>query len=241
MSPLNAPPLRGYTDEQRVDNWDEGLIWSQNTTVGAGPYTSTVQDVSRYAYLGGVIGVGSSDASVSIIWYEDQAATIVLASRKFVLSHLITNLAQPRLPNLGPFVQITVTSLVGANFSLLAKLFGTNRVHPLEFIPINPVIMSQQSAAIGASATVITYPIDYYAGPAQLVLEANVSIQPIAQFLDLSGNWDSFWVVPPIAASVWTPYTLVIPPNAWRLEVANQTAGAGLFSAILTPPTTGAM
>lgn len=240
MSPLLAPPLRGYTDEQRLANYDTGSLYTHQTVNSNAIVPGPTLDVSRFAYIGGAATEALSSSVMNFQWALDAAFSQVTGNRQVILNSNIPGDAFFRLLNLGPFVGVNLNPIAGANRTQFVNVFATNRVAQLEFIPQAQTLISQQSVAIGASATVVVYPVDYYAGPVQLVLEGNVSIQPVLQFLDTSGNWDSLWVVPPIAASVWTPFTVVTPPGAWRLEVINQTAGAGLYSAIMTPPTTGA-
>lgn len=223
--PLNSPPLTGYPAWQRIGNYDSGSLWTIDTGSVITQTTSPILNVSRYAYLGGRIQEVQSACYVAVQWYADAAATVAIAGRNIALSNLIGQPAIIRLPNLGPYCKIIVTQLTGGNYHFKGLVFGTNRVHPLEFIPASPVLIDVQSQAIGAGSTVQFYPTDYYSGPVQLLVEGGQAAQLTMGWLTNAGAWDLFFVTN-VPAGTFQPFSAIVtPPGAWRVAVEN-TGGA---------------
>lgn len=240
MCPLISAPNRGYADYQRVGNYDSGILWSVDTgSINVG-ISSPLLDVGRYAYLGGTIAGLLNQSQVSIFWYADAAATIQVGERFIQLHGQILQPAQIRLPNLGPFVRINCNITGGANQDVQANVFGTNRVHPLEFIPVNPLVIDQQNVAIAAGVTANLYPFDYYAGPCRLWMLVSQTSQWQLQALSSAGVWELFDQQQGFAAFANVEQTLITPPGAWRLAVQNTSGTAGNYWAVVTPSTTGA-
>lgn len=240
MSPLASPPSRGYADYQRVGNFDSGVIIAADSGVRNTPYITGLEDVSRYAYLGGFMQASSGQCEVIINWYFDAAGSIGPVSRTFQLYSGIGVSAQIRLPNLGPFVQIESISAGGGNYEFVAEIIATNRVHPLEFIPKNAILFDNQaqSLAVGDNAL---YPSDYYAGP--VIIHWN---NPVAgcnlqlQVLTPTNVWDTYYEQS-FAAVTLAEFQSITPPGAWRLVAHNGSGGVMNGQVIaVTPSTTGA-
>lgn len=241
MSPLVSAPARGYPDWQRIDNYDTPVEWSQTLTSASSPINSPALDTSRFAYLGGYIQCTAGTMLVLITWCADQALTTQLGSRRFVLSGSIGALAQLRLPNLGPFVQITVQSAAGGSYTVAAQVILTNRVHPLEFIPENALLIDQQGTTLGANATVTTFIGDYYAGPVSMFVSSGQIFNVTAQYITITGATHAFFQEANQAANVAFNFGFVAPPGAWNVAVANTTAVATVFFLAVTPSVTGSI
>ena len=240
MSPLVSAPNRGYADYQRVGNYDTGTLWTVDTGPGQTLVTSPVLDVSRFAYLSGHLTCNTNQCSCAVLWWADAAATISIGARVFRLSDQIGGTALIRLPNLGPYCNFQFTQAGAPTFAIRTYVIATNRVHPLEFIPGNPVLIDQQTAAIGASSTSTVYPSDYYAGPVSVwYLPAYASGDVNIQVLTSGGTWDYIARLANSAAGSFLT-TMIAPPGAWRVIVSNNTAGASTYTLGVTPPTTGA-
>jgi hypothetical protein len=241
MSPLAQPPIRGYADWQRVDNFDMGIIYNYAPGVINFTHLSPVLDVSRFAYLGGRVGCALGGMMVIVYWYADAGGTVQLADRIFPISSLVTNSAFIRLPNLGPFMAFQVQAIAGANYNPQVNLFATNRVHPLEFMPEGAVLVDQQAVAIGAGSTNTTYPQDYYSGPAGVMYDPAYAAGFIElQYLTGAGNWDILDIVSGTTASTPARATMVMPPGAWRFQINNSTGAASSYYLTVTGSTTGA-
>lgn len=237
--PLANPPLRGYSEFQRLANWDSGPLYARTGNSGPGIELSGVQDVSRYACLAGFDIAGTIDVKVSFSWYADAAAATWLGTRAFQLSPSVAAGAQYRLPNLGPYVQGAWQAISGAAFAHTVELLGTNRSHPLELIPQAPVLIDQQGAALPGSSTVIANPSDYYAGPVGVYASAGQVAVLTFQYLTQAGAWDTF-VSFNLPASGRSQFVVTVPPGAWRASVFNTTATATTFTLACVPSTTGA-
>lgn len=165
MSPLIGAPNRGYADYQRLENFDSGVLLRVATPIQNSQYTSAVLDMSRYAYLGGLMSCGTGGIGLVVItWWADAAATILLGERAFTMNNQMGNAAQLRLPNLGPFVIIQCNAIGAGTYQFNATVIGTNRVHPLEMIPLTSLLLDwNQSFPVGTTSVFHT---SYYAGPA---------------------------------------------------------------------------
>lgn len=238
MSPLVSAPQRGYQDWQRVENWDTGSLWSLAVTNVTANQVSPILDVSRSAYLGGTVSESLSQSRLVLQWFLDAAGTIPVASRSFTLSSTVSQQAQMRVPNLGPFVQLTTVSLTGAAYSPTVQVFGTNRFHPLEFIPGLPVVLSIVTGALAASATNTYVPSDYYAGPVSLNTSCANALTVSLQSLNFAAVWDpvAVWNT---AAGANAQQNVIAPPGAWRVQVTNQAASATTVNVHATTSATG--
>jgi hypothetical protein len=216
------------------------VLFSETAVVRAGNLTTPVLDVSRYAYLGGYDAVGTREVQVTFDWYTDSGGVNNCGTRTLVLSPSIVSPAQYRLPNLGPFVQVSYLLLAAPNWLHTCVLFGTNRVHPLELIPSSPVLIDVQNAAIGATTTIISYPSDYYAGPIQVAAECSQAGTVSINYETAGAVWDvqDFYL---LTAGAWLETTIATPPGAWRIAVRNTAAAAGTYYLIVNQSMTGAM
>lgn len=238
MSPLVAQPNRGYSDYQRTSNYDSGVLFSGNSGSSVFPIGSGILDVSRYAYVGAWVSCTAGTVLVSISWFLDAAGSIPLGSQQFVADSHITNPLTSRLVNLGPFCDVSISQVVGGS-SVSMVMIGSNRDYPIAITPVNPVLMDQQAAAIGANATVTVYPFDYYAGPVQFGFFSTPGVVTFRlKYLTSSNSWDFVQEAPVSAAGAWDTFTWITPPGAWRMEMANG-GTAGDFYLTATPSATG--
>ena len=235
---ISAPPARGYPDWQRIQNYDTGILYNLVPGLTSGSFTSPIIDVSRFEYMGGYLFELSSQCSVGLRWFIDRAGAIAVGAITLVLSANVTNGAQIRFPNLGPFLQVTVVPLAGLQYDPDVAIFATNRFHPLEFIPVNPVLVDQQNFPVAGNATAVFYPSDYYAGPVSTWCLFGQTGQLTFEYLTAGNNWDDFYQVILTANAEVTPQ-VVTPPGAWRCVLVNQSAVAtGVYLAVV-PPMTG--
>ena len=236
--PLLASPNRGYTDWQRVENWDTGQLWSYSFTNQLPGPQSPIIDVSRIAYIAGYVEATLNDCVLSPVWYLDAAGATMVAMRNIGLSASIVHPAQLRIPNLGPYLQVSINPAGAANASSDGVFFGTNRYHPLEFITRDPVLVEVNNANIAASGTNVYYFSGYYAGPFMLNFITTVSCYINPEYLDASDTWLSIGTMQS-AANARTFQPLIAPAAAFRLRVVNTTAGAGVVTLSATPTVTG--
>lgn len=220
--PINSAPQRGFADWGRTEDWDSGIIFAVNRpTANQNVDQTTIKDVSRYAYIGGNNIIGGP-AIVAIRWYPDAAGSINIGQREFVLHDQITNYAQYRLPNLGPFASVNWTGVGFVNFANIAQMFGTNRYHPLEFIPTRQVLHALSAIAVGAATNVNAYPVDYYAGPVSAVVSSVGGASTfVAQAMTSAGVVINISPGITPAANVVTILDFVSPPGAWWIAVLN--------------------
>jgi len=237
MTPLVTAPARGYTDYQRLENWDSGVVWVLPCALGNATIFSPILDCSRFAYVGGHVYDANNQHIETYSWYSDKDATVTLGQRSFVVNSNVTTAAQLRLPNLGPFLQVRLAAIAAGLFQPCGALVFTNRPHPLEFVPSSPVLISRQVAALGAGATDTLYPSDYYAGPVSVwVQPSNAAFQFALKGADPAGT-DVFFDFRPLPVGNST-FNLVTPPGLWYVQVTNGGA-AGSYYLSVRHPTTG--
>ena len=112
-------------------------------------------------------------------------------------------------------------------------------MHPLEFMPFQPVIIQLVGVAIGIGASVNEYPSDYYAGPVFVFSKLNSGAGILSlQFEDNLGNWQVAWNTA-ITVATAQDFVMVTPPGAWRLQMTNTAAGASTFNLGVVPSMTG--
>jgi hypothetical protein len=237
--PLITAPNRGYADWQRLENYDSGALFSASNFTGAVTQNSGILDMSRYGYIGGYDYPGGVNTFVDITWYVDAGGTTECGSRFLTLAGPIGDYAQYRLPNLGPFVNLEWAGIGSVNLAHSCVIFGTNRVHPCELIPVLATMVDEQTIAIPNGFTVI-YPTGYFSGPCEVWFYPQAATVAYAiEELTPPGNWDLFYQIPTPGANVNDIRSVVMPSFGWRFVIAN-TGGATTASLTVTPSLTGA-
>ena len=239
MTPLGQGP-RGYGDWQRVVNWDGPLVYDVPSTARVGVVTTPTIETSRYAYLAGVLEVGENPVQVHAQWFADEKLTKQVGQRQFFLDPLILAASQLRLPNLGPWFAANFNPAeAGTAWKQTARLFLTNRVHPLEYIPLQTLLLDATDSPAGAEAFT-HYPLSYYSGPLRYYF-SNVTAGGSSFVLQtevLPGVWHATDEAQ-VAAERTVEGEFVAPTGAWRILVV--TVAAGTVVTRLTATTTGAL
>lgn len=230
----------GYPDGQRVANYDSPALWVDDPgLVTAQDRTSPILNVSRYAYLCGQFGETQSQSQVQITWYLDAAGAVAVGRRTFQLDFNI-GLAQFRTVNLGPYVQVVRTATVfDATYGPESWVFASNRDYPLEFIPINPLLIDEQNVTLGAGASLTMYPLGYYAGPIQLWTDLGAPSLVNMRCLVAGGGWHYIAQLGITTTPSQAVYEWVAPSGAWQITFENNGAGAAGFYLAVTPSLTG--
>jgi hypothetical protein len=154
------------------------------------------------------------------------------------MSGSVQNAMQMRIPNLGPYVSFTVSPLPGGNYTLNAAVFGTNRYHPLEFVPQNPVLLAHTNNALAANDTNDYWPSDYYAGPVFVSATSPAAFTFRIDALNVAGAYDAL-VNMPMAANAVINQSFIVPPGTWRMGMQNTSGAATIESLRVAYPTTG--
>ena len=233
-------PDIGYPDFQRVVNWDSPVLYSGSVTDETTYVQSGALDVSRYGYMGGYMQCYVGYCTVTLEWFLDQAMTTIVGQREFTLDQHIANICQPKIVNMGPFLQVTFEAIGNAPFTADWSLNATNRPSALEFPPIVPYLINAQDIVIGASQAVFDYPASYYAGPIMIGVYNTAGPGSILlQQLSLQGTWDYFDQYNNFAGSAWLRFNSVVPAGAWRVEFSNAEAASSNYYLTVTPSNTG--
>lgn len=239
MSPLFDTPNRGYADYQRIGNFDTGVLFSDNAVHPSGTLITPTLNVSRFMTLVARMTVVGAPVVFTATWYADAAATISLGGRLIVLSPNMGGVAWMRLMNLGPFVILQWNTTAHVSFSCNVVVGASNRISPLEFIPVNPQIVDVQGAAIGAGATLTNFPLDYYDGPVRVFAIILGQAGRLDFYrINVTGGNDFFdqqaFPVGGIA------FDTVWPAGAVRVDITNNGAAASTYILAVTPSMTGA-
>jgi hypothetical protein len=172
--PLGAGPV-GSPDWRRIVDWDGPAVWEILTKAITGEANSGVSDCSRYGYLAGRAFVTGEAFQLRIEWFSDQAATKGLGQWVMVLNPSVSNPAQLRIPHMGPFVRVVLEGKEGTSkCTATVRLFHSNRIHPLQLIPVNSVLMHNTHLYPEKGLSTIS-PTDYFAGPCEVEYESDVA------------------------------------------------------------------
>lgn len=238
MTPLVAAPNQGYPDWQRIVNWDSPTLWAVPNSPQVTGFQSPVLNVSRYGYLGGRLGLDAGTAYCTILWFSDAAGTLEVGQYTITLAQAVTNLAQFRIPNLGPYCQLQFTSLLAPNFTPRGLILATNRPHPLPLVPLNAWLIQTINQALGASLTATLAPSDYYAGPADVWFFGSQLDSVTFYSLSYAGNYQQFEFMA-TSTNANSSKQIMLPGGAWEVIVANANGLAGTFSLTVVPSLTG--
>ena len=233
-------PDIGYPDFQRVVNWDSPVLYADSVDNVTTYKQSGALDVSRYAYMGGFASITAGYCLVTLEWFLDQSMSTIVGERQFTLDQSISEICQPKIPHMGPFLQVTFEAIASNPFSGSWSLFATNRAYPLEFVPINPVVFDVQGVDVGAISSSSWYPSNYYAGPALLSMySTEASCQSGIQRLTSAGSWEFIYNLDLPAGSQWNQWRIVLPSGAWRCVYTNNSASTATMYGTITHSTTG--
>lgn len=236
--PLMSAPSRGYTDWQRVENWDSGVLFSNNGAAAITGDGTGLLDVSRYAYLSGFDEVTGGNVQATYAWFADAAGLVGCGGRTIMFEGQNSRQAQYRLPNLGPYVQIGWQLATGASFNHTCVIMATNRAHPLEMIPGNSLLIYESNFNLPAGDTFL-YPGTMYTGPVQIWTHAlGASVILVLQMMLSNGTYDAMIQLP--GANGEQVFNWTAPQGAWRLRVANSGAAVPGVYLMATASLTGA-
>lgn len=238
MSPIQDSPQQGYTDYQRIVNYDSGIL--VNGGSGAtNAYGTVAIDVSRYAYVSGTLSVTTNLAVVKHAWYADEALTVPVGNRTYAIDPATTPSQQFHIPNLGPWYQATVSGF-GANLiGCSLKLFASNRPVPIEAIPTEPTLLLIGGDSVASNGENDYRGVGYYSGPAKVWAYSDGGVLVTAQVLDTAGGYQSFWQVN-VGATANVTDTIVVPHGSWFVKVHNFGASATDIYLGIVPSPSGA-
>jgi hypothetical protein len=227
--PLGAGPA-GYPDWRRIVDWDGPVVWEILTKAITGEAESGVIDCSRYGYIGGRAFCTPEPLQLRLEWFADQAATKPVGQWLMVISPLVANPAQLRIPNMGPFVRVHLEGKEGTTKSTATvRLYVTNRIHPLQLIPVNSVIVHSALAYAEGESKFVT-PTDYYAGPVEVNYESNVGAAT-AVVVEMEVQPGVLAACPILRFGATVPSAqqkIILPAGAFRLHIANEGAARSI-------------
>lgn len=210
--------MPGYSDYQRIVNWDGPVIWEILTKAVTGEAESAIADCSRYGYILGRAFLTGEPFRLTFRWFLDEGATKPIGERWVELDPNIGQPAQLRIPNMGPWVQVHLEGKEGASKCTATIRLGlTNRTDPLLVIPRQPLLLARNKAAADPEADTF-YPTDYYAGPALCHIEDEG--QNVRCFLEVAtgpGIVSTADLIESPAGPIFTDQKIILPPGMWRI------------------------
>lgn len=231
----------GYSDWQRVVDWDSPTIYSDSVEHTAGQTTASgALDVRRFHGISITLTPTIETQRVEIIWYQESALANIIGSRRFFTSPLMPSRCQCQLVNLGPIVQVKITCL-GERWRSNVLVTASNRQRPTEVIPTTEILHSILNGTIEATTTTTAYAQSYFSGPVSILysdIAARVSftIEVLTEFEELS--FRPIFVRQPGAES-FSNETIVLPLGPIRTKIANANAVPTRITYVVIASTTG--
>ena len=228
----------GYPDGQRVQNWDGPLLINAQASGTSNVYQSPVINTSRYSSIAGFVNAQSGQVLMNLAWYADQAQTIQIGTKQLALDPHQVNGAQFCIPNMGPWLQVSLSALVNPPFSYVLQAFPTNRRYVLPWVPGVPLLIDLGGQPIAANSSLDFHPTDLYMGPLYVHGQCSAAWVLRLYTLTINGTWDLIVYEPQTAGANFNG-TLVVPEGAWKLNVQNTSASATTGGISAWPSGTG--
>lgn len=235
---LGSGPL-GYKDWQRLTNWDDPVLIDQVTTKHTGLFQSGILATARLAAVMGRMWVTTSPVQVTLEYFLDQAATKPCGKQTFVLDPTVSQLAQLKYPCLGPWLQISwQPKEESEGYNLTARVFLTNRQHPLILTPTGPALVATSHLVGAKGGQVDSWPSSQFAGPIRI---KGFSVQPWTIWLQAENSPGIFTVTEVLsgAPSTNAAVTTIAPATAWKLTAINTGEAEGEIGVNCWPSLTG--
>lgn len=230
----------GFPDWQKQSPLDGPLLIDVNVAAQLPNNQMSMVYVGRWASVAGLVETATWPTVWTFAWYADQAGTKQLGQRKFVTDPGIVAPARLMFTNLGPWLRISYsTTSPGPTITQTVFLYGTNRRAALPFDSGRPLLSVDNAVAIAAGATAQVWPLGYHAGPAELWATCNQQYNlnlfsyNDTNTLVLSNQWVAN------AAGVAVRQEVILPTGAFRLDLVNTGAAAGVYYLTLAPSLTG--
>lgn len=229
----------GYADYQRTANYDSPLIAKRvlnplEESESYGPFFC-----GRYANLGGRITVEGEPIEVQLQWFTAEKSVPRVGERLFTMDPNIEEPALLHIPNLGPWLLVTLIPKKAKGINDVSmELFLNNRTFPLEFVPIKPLLLAR-TLKLKSKEGKVFWPSNYYVGPMKLwIFNSQTttvwrveSENTIGAFATIAGQNE-------IKTEIIEDIVLA-PPGAWRLFVENGAASEAEVQFTLSCSLTG--
>lgn len=220
--------LIGSPDYLELQQSNDTLINQAVTTIGAavttlGPFTAS--QWMGVAFSLATIGV---DVQVTVSYFADDAATILLAQRSYGISAFNLTPNFWTAPVLGPYMTVGIQTNVGHAPACTLIAAGTQRIGPTFPVPNLEGLVEQPNLTLPAGVASIVDFSYLYAGP------IHVSFNTLAA----TGHWELQWIdltgtAHVLAQRVWSAAVqdtatapIYVPPAHLQISVKN-TTGAG--------------
>src|SRR5271165_2835505 len=116
----------GYKDYQRLVNYDGPALYSlRKVHIVKATEKSGALEVSRYlSVTGQLAGINFGDFQVTFTWFANEGLTEQIAQRRLWVTKEITQGLAYSIPNLGPWLQVSVFA---EETTCSVEVYGSNR------------------------------------------------------------------------------------------------------------------
>ncbi len=238
---MPEPGAHGYSDYQRVANWDGPLSVNINAAKHNAEFATETFFTGRYQSLLLNGGVGKAPISMEIQWFADAARTIFLGRRFMWLSPSIPNALQANIRNLGPWCWIIFRpEKAGAEYELTLRAIQSNRILPVEVPSTLPSLLEVIAFGIGAK-TEFLFPFNYFGGAAYIHCAVVGPACLIAlQAQGSNGTFIHIWEQEVGGAAPKNANAVVqLPLGTWLCAITNEVAEAATVNVSVLPGVTG--
>lgn len=230
----------GYPDFRRQIDYDTTapyITWSAFnafSTETFGPF-----NLGNFAYLSGRLSAPATGMQFDFQFYEDPALTVFCGRRLLRFDPAGVVGGNFRIPALGRYVLVVLSTAGAVNVALTGMLQGSNRPTANEIIPEDAILTAQNNIFVGLGATVTAYALSMASG------RATMSFSTVGQpgKLVLQGYQSGFTYVPlasvRLAAASDITLDVTLPLTQVRVLVTNTGAGNDNYTAALVVDTSG--
>lgn len=219
----------GAPDYQGPQQWsDEATIFNQTLNTSIASATLGPVAVSQWLGLSCAITCNFSDVLLDVNYFADAAGTQLIVTRQYLLPFIVgPNLMT--LPNLGPYVSFTFTTIAVRVPGVTVIIAGTNRVGPSYPSPSERPLIEIPTGVVPAGGAVAQDGIFFYGGPCHIYCNTAITAGSVAlRILDIAGTALNIWLQPfPLATNTVWFGPLYVPPTHLQLRISN-TSGAGV-------------
>lgn len=222
----------GYPDWSQISTMDADLDIGQ---VGSGNAPVTFGPFDTNNWLAFSLIVSGISANLLVQWHYFSDSTL---GTEVLTRQANVNVAQAQLqaciPNVSPWMTVSVESSLGGAWS--ANIFGwrTNRTVPSYAFVSNPYLLETGSISLGSGAAQNQNLNQWWSGSMGYNLEAVTQpFQTIFQFWD-GASWTDYWFDSVVAGK--TANGLIhVPFGQSRAQTKNTGAGTGSYSLTTWP------
>jgi hypothetical protein len=210
--------------------------WQRRYTTSAAPILTAVypdntnsisplSDSNGYEYLTLIVNMGTSTvfARAVVIWYQDDAGTIQMATTTFVVGPQSSNAI--KIPVISRFYTVSIGNVGGATGqNILLAVYGTNADNDNLLTQNTDQPQARASATIAAGGTLSTPVIGTFGGEVMMTMEMSGTAMWTAfvEYYDWSTKtYITFWTVRGLDKGMAYAERIFLPYAPVRMNIRN--------------------